>query len=745
MRLSVVIAAYNERENVGPLTERLRRTLDALGADWELLYVVEGADGTREAIEAIARDLPRVKVLYREAPSGLGAAFRRGFAAARADADVVLTMDADLNHQPEEIPMLLEALQRSGADIVVGSRFVRGSSVTGIPVWKRLLSGTMNAAMRTLWGLRTRDKTSGFRAYRGPVLRGLAFRNDNFAFLPELLIGASLRGFTIVEAPIRFTARVSGVSKMHVFTTSRSYLSLLRSRWDGWSLFALLALVGGVALRVAYTYPVHRYLADADSLLTGMRAFRILEGRTPVFYSGVRIGALESYVHAAVFAFFGASRTTVTIAPLASSALSLLVFFFLARRLVGRPAACFALLAFAFPSAAFLMWMYMPNGYPETVLLGLASLWAAAESRERPRSAVLPALFGLAGGLAFWNSLQSLACLIPGALLVVGTPRPGRGSLRAAGLALAGFLVGAAPWLAYNVYYPLASFRTNFATRPVSGAEGVLANLRRFGFDQLPELVVTRAVESGAAPPEPWQGAAGAAVGALAVASLVFALLPWPEALRRARTVARGLAPLWTAGALAAAFFVFSEAGRTPGPTTRYILFVVPLLAACLGLLFARVWLRAPVLALAAALAVSAFDVSTYGLLPGRARRRELNAAATADARFVTFLEERRVAAVFGDYWITYPLNFLSKERVLGVPVDAATDWYRYEDRLPRTAPWVLASWWRAEVARLASEAGLPGEAIEAAPGTHVLLPPGAPDASEALRRLRAAAMLPPR
>ncbi|MGZ5428928.1 MAG: glycosyltransferase, partial [Thermoanaerobaculia bacterium] len=455
MKLSVVVAAYNERENVIPLTERLRRTLDSLAVDWELLYVVEGTDGTREALEAIARDFPRLKILYRAEPSGLGAAFRRGFAAARADADVVVTMDADLNHQPEEIPALLAAREASGADIVVGSRFVRGSSVSGIPLWKKALSGSMNAAMRLLWSLKTRDKTSGFRLYRGEVLRRLSFRNDNFAFLPELLIEASRKGCSILEVPIHFTVRVHGVSKMHILTTSWSYLALLRSRWDGWSLFALAALAGGVALRTAYTYPVHRYLADADSLLTGMRAFRIAEGHLPVFYSGVRIGALESYVHAAVFAAFGASRATLAVAPFFSGVLMLLSFFFLARRLVGRQAACFALLVFAFPSPSFLYWTYMPNGYPETILLGLAALWAAAESREHPDSAALPALFGLAAGLAFWNSLQALACVVPGALLILLSRRGRSGAARALGLAAAGFVLGAAPWIAYNAAHPL--------------------------------------------------------------------------------------------------------------------------------------------------------------------------------------------------------------------------------------------------------------------------------------------------
>ncbi len=738
MKLSVVIAAYNERENVIPLTERLRKTLDSLAVDWELLYVVEGTDGTREALEAIAREVPRIKILYRAVPSGLGAAFRRGFAAARADADVVVTMDADLNHQPEEIPLLLAARKASGADIVVGSRFVRGSSVTGMPLWKRALSGSMNAVMRLLWSLKTRDKTSGFRLYRGKVLRSLSFRNDNFAFLPELLIDASRMGFSIVEVPIRFTVRVHGVSKMHILRTSRSYLALLRSRWDAWSLFALAALAGGVALRTAYTYPVHRYAADADSLLTGMRAFRIAEGQLPVFYSGVRIGALESYLHAAVFAVFGASRATVSVAPLLSGVLMLFAFFFLARRLVGRQAACFALLLFAFPPASFLFWTYMPNGYPETVLLGLAALWAAAECREHPESSMLPAVFGVAAGLAFWNSLQSLACILPGIFLVWRSRRGQAGAARALGLAAAGFVLGAAPWIAYNVVHPLGSFRSNFATRPVAGSGDLASNLKRFALVQLPELVVTGDVESGGTPLAGWRGAAAAVIFALNVAAVLLAFRRPPEALRRGRTIAQGLGPLGFAGTLAVAFFVFSEAGRTPGPTTRYLLFVLPLLSACLGLLLARLSLRSFPLALALGLAVALFDLSSCALLPGRALRRHLEAGAAADGRFVSFLENRHVTSVLGAYWTVYPINFLSHERILGVPTSAGADWYQYEERLPEgPSAWALASWWPNELELLARRARAEGETLEAAPGTYILVPHDPDSPREALSRFR--------
>lgn len=740
MKLSVVIAAYNERENVVPLMERLRRTLEGIGADWELLFVVEGTDGTREAIEEIARDLPRVKVLYRAEPSGLGAAFRRGFAALRADADVVLTMDADQSHEPETIPALLAGLETPGVDIVVGSRFVHGGSVTGIPLWKRALSTSMNAGMRFLWGLKARDKTSGFRVYRAEVLRNLSFRNDNFAFMPELLIDATRKGYSILEVPIHFANRGHGVSKMHILTTSRSYLSLLRSRWDGWSLFALFALLGGIGLRTAYTYPVHRYLADADSLLSGMRAFYILHGHTPVFYSGVRIGALECYVHAIVFSVFGASRETITVAPFLSGVLALIVFFFLARRLVGRQAACFALVFFGFPSASYLLWTYMPNAYPETVLLGLATLWAAAECREHPESSVLPAVFGITAGLAFWNSIQTLACIVPGSLLLWQSRRGRGGALRAFGLAAGAFAVGAAPWIAYNILIPFGSFRSNFAARPVAGAASIASNVKRFALARLPDLIVTGDPQFGEPLRGGWQAAAAAVVYLLAAAALLFALRPIPEALRRGRTAARGIAPLWFTGILAAVFYVFSAAGSAPGPNARYVLFLFPLVACSMGLLFARLSLRSFHVALAAALCAVAFNVSTYYLLPTQPVREAMQRNAQSDARIVPFLEKHGVEIVIGDYWTVYPLNFLSAEHVIGVPTRRDHDHYNYEGRMVSgLQPWALMAWWPHELGRLVQRTGARGQSIEAAPGIYVFLPDDRISARDALDRVRRA------
>ena len=228
-RVSVVIAAYDERENIEPLTRRIEKQMRNLAA-WELLYVIEGKDGTLAIAEGLAREIPSIRILYEETPRGLGRAFRRGFAAVSPASDYVITMDADLNHQPEEIPRLLRAMQDREADIVVGSRFVEGGRADGTPPWKLALSGTLNVIMRIVFGLRIKDKTSGFRIYRAEALRALTFENDNFAFLPELLIRAEGFGMRIVEEPIHFIFRRQGVSKMHFLTTTLSYLSLLRLR-----------------------------------------------------------------------------------------------------------------------------------------------------------------------------------------------------------------------------------------------------------------------------------------------------------------------------------------------------------------------------------------------------------------------------------------------------------------------------------------------------------------------------------
>ena len=109
MKIAVVIAAYNESVTIGPLTARLIAALDSLEAcSWRLIYVIHGTDGTLEIARSFAVDRPEIDIIYNERPSGLGRAFMRGFQAVRDDSDFVITMDADLNHQPEEIAKMAQ-------------------------------------------------------------------------------------------------------------------------------------------------------------------------------------------------------------------------------------------------------------------------------------------------------------------------------------------------------------------------------------------------------------------------------------------------------------------------------------------------------------------------------------------------------------------------------------------------------------------------------------------------------------
>ena len=227
MKISVVVAAYDEEKTIETLTRRLQAALASMPAcQWQIIYVIDGQDATKLIVERLRMEIPGITLIYGQEATGLGNAFRRGFAAMWRDADVVVTMDADLNHQPEELPRLVRALAANAADIVIGSRFLRGSRVEGIPRWKRFFSGVMNRAMSATYGLEVRDKTSGYRVYRRQVLDSLAFRNTDFAFLPELLLLGAKRGARMHEEPIRFIYRREGASKMRILQTTMSYLRL---------------------------------------------------------------------------------------------------------------------------------------------------------------------------------------------------------------------------------------------------------------------------------------------------------------------------------------------------------------------------------------------------------------------------------------------------------------------------------------------------------------------------------------
>ena len=212
-RVLVIIPTYNEAENVGDIVARVRAAtpeVDILVAD------DNSPDGTgRIADELAARD-DRVHVMHRAGKQGLGAAYLAGFRwGTEREYDVLVEMDADGSHQPEELPRLLAAL--ADADLVLGSRWVPGGRVLNWPRSREVLSRGGNTYTRLALGVPLRDITGGYRAFRRTTLKGIDMddvASQGYCFQVDLAWRALQRGFRIVEVPITFAERERGASKM---------------------------------------------------------------------------------------------------------------------------------------------------------------------------------------------------------------------------------------------------------------------------------------------------------------------------------------------------------------------------------------------------------------------------------------------------------------------------------------------------------------------------------------------------
>lgn len=214
VRVAVVSPTYNERENIEWFLETVRATLPQAE-----IFIVDdhSPDGTGEEADRLAAELSNITAVHREGKKGLGSAYRHGFAVAiDAGFDVIVSMDVDRSHDPVSLPAIVAAIE-AGADIVVGSRYVEGGSTVNWPLHRRLLSSWGNRYTTTVLGLKVRDCTSAYRAYRAEVLTAIepeSTRAEGYAFLTELLRRAQNQQRVVVEVPIKFVDRDYGDSKM---------------------------------------------------------------------------------------------------------------------------------------------------------------------------------------------------------------------------------------------------------------------------------------------------------------------------------------------------------------------------------------------------------------------------------------------------------------------------------------------------------------------------------------------------
>ncbi len=214
IRPLVVIPTYQEAENIAVVLRRVRAAVPAA----TVLVVDDGSpDGTADLAEATGVEVGQVIVLRRPRKDGLGSAYRAGFERGlEMGHDVLVEMDADLSHDPGDLPRLLRAVAE-GATLAIGSRYVPGG---GTPHWafhRRLLSRWGNRYAGLVLGLGVRDATAGFRAYRAEILEAIDYkttRADGYAFQVEMAYRVRKVGGSITEVPISFSDRVRGTSKM---------------------------------------------------------------------------------------------------------------------------------------------------------------------------------------------------------------------------------------------------------------------------------------------------------------------------------------------------------------------------------------------------------------------------------------------------------------------------------------------------------------------------------------------------
>ncbi len=209
--VSVVLPTWNERENIGPLIKGNLENLDKYQISTEIIVVDDDSpDGTWQLVEEIGKDDPRVKVIRRIGKKGLTSAIRDGIRAAKGD--IVVWMDCDLSMPPSDVPRLVKAID-DGADLALGSRYVKGGKDIGHSFTAKAFSRTINFFASLFLGFQIHDYTSGFIAARREIFKTVRLRGDYGEYCIDMLHRARMHGYKLVEIPYDCVPRFAGESK----------------------------------------------------------------------------------------------------------------------------------------------------------------------------------------------------------------------------------------------------------------------------------------------------------------------------------------------------------------------------------------------------------------------------------------------------------------------------------------------------------------------------------------------------
>jgi len=224
-----LIPAFDEKGNLAELTQRLVTVLQKTGIKFKIFFVLQGNISNRKTAVKLKREYPQVDFIYYPKALGIGRAYQLGFLHVDKKYSHILTLDADLNHQPEELPKFLTAWKKTRPDIIIGSRYIRGGKFQDNRIWKRICSFTTNMFVTKLLKIDVHDITSGYRLIRKEAAETIAgkLKEKGYPSYMEFILLAQKSGFSIKEIPISYIPRKWGKSKMGKITTLFNYFLFL--------------------------------------------------------------------------------------------------------------------------------------------------------------------------------------------------------------------------------------------------------------------------------------------------------------------------------------------------------------------------------------------------------------------------------------------------------------------------------------------------------------------------------------
>ena len=225
MKLSIVVPAHNEEQNIGKCIDELRNVLLANDISYEVIVVNDNSrDGTQQVVRAAMENDPAVRLVDRKPPSGFGRAVRSGIEAVTGD--VVVIYMADLSDDPDDVVAYYRKIEE-GYDCVFGSRFIKRAKVENYPPVKRIVNRIVNKCIQYLFWTKFNDLTNAFKAYRVQVVRDCGpYHASHFNITIEMSLGALIRRYNIAQIPIRWYGRTWGSSNLNLRQMGRRYLEV---------------------------------------------------------------------------------------------------------------------------------------------------------------------------------------------------------------------------------------------------------------------------------------------------------------------------------------------------------------------------------------------------------------------------------------------------------------------------------------------------------------------------------------